>query len=189
MRITGGKFGGRALAAPPDARVRPTSDKVRQAIFNVLTHNDFGSGFSLEDARVADLFAGTGALGIEAISRGARFCLFVDDSVESRALIRRNVEALELSGVTKIWRRDATQLGRMPAGSGGPFDLVFLDPPYRKSLIPAALNSLAEGGWLAPDAVLAIETEEGGARSLPARFRSVDERNYGETMMRFARQA
>lgn len=189
MRITGGEFGGRSLAAPPDARVRPTADKVRQAIFNVLAHNDFGSGFSLGGAGVADLFAGTGALGIEAISRGARFCLFVDDAVESRALIRRNVEALQLTGVTKIWRRDATQLGPMPAGSGGPFDLVFLDPPYRKGLIPGALNSLAEGGWLAARAVLVIETENDGGDSLPARFRSVDERNYGETLVRFARQA
>jgi len=189
MRITGGKLGGRILAAPADARVRPTADKIRQAIFNVLAHNDFGAGFSLEGARVADLFAGTGALGIEAISRGGRFCLFVDDSMESRALIRRNVEALELTGTTKIWRRDATQLGLMPAGSGGPFDLVFLDPPYRKGLVPAALNSLAEGGWLSADAVLVIEIEEDGDANLPARFRSVDERNYGETLVRFARQA
>ncbi|HSC17903.1 MAG TPA: 16S rRNA (guanine(966)-N(2))-methyltransferase RsmD [Rhizomicrobium sp.] len=189
MRITGGEFGGRILAAPPDARVRPTADKVRQAIFNVLAHNDFGAGFSLEGARIADLFAGTGALGIEAISHGGRFCLFVDDSVESRALIRRNVEALELTGVTKIWRRDATQLGPMPAGSGGPFDLVFLDPPYRKDLVAGALNSLAEGGWLAPYAVLVIETEDDGDRSLPVRFKSVDERTYGETLVRFARPA
>ena len=100
MRITGGAFRGRTLAAPPDARVRPTSDKVRQAVFNILMHNDFGIGFALEGARVADLFAGTGALGIEALSHGATFCLFVEDSAESRGLIRTNVEALNLIGVT-----------------------------------------------------------------------------------------
>src|SRR3954452_23633699 len=120
MRITGGALRGRTLFAPEDSRVRPTSDKVRQAIFNVLAHNDFGFGFSLHGARVLDLFAGTGAFGIEAISHGARCCLLVDDSAESRALIRKNVEALQLTGATKIWRRDATQLGPMPQGSGGP---------------------------------------------------------------------
>ena len=122
MRITGGTFRGRALAEPPDSRVRPTSDKVRQAIFNILAHNDFG--FDLEGAKVVDLFAGTGALGLEAISRGAAFGLFVDDNAESRALIRTNVEALALTGATKIWRRDATDLGPMAAGAGGPFGLM-----------------------------------------------------------------
>ncbi len=98
------------LIAPDDARIRPTSDRTRQAIFNILAHKDFGIGFSLDGVAVADLFAGTGALGIEALSRGARFSLFVDDHAESRALIRENVEALGLTGVTKIWRRDATDL-------------------------------------------------------------------------------
>ncbi len=111
MRITGGTLRGRKLVAPEDIRVRPTSDRARQAIFNILSHNDFGIGFALDGARVADMFAGTGALGIEAISHGAAFCLFVDDSAESRALIRENVEALALTGVTKIWRRDATRSG------------------------------------------------------------------------------
>ena len=146
MRITGGTLRGRNLAAPSDMEVRPTSDKVRQAIFNILLHNDFGTGFTLERARVADLFAGTGALGLEALSHGARFCLFVDDSAESRALIRTNVEAFGLTGVTKIWRRDATDMGPLAAGAGGPFDLVFLDPPYRKNLLAPALASLREGG-------------------------------------------
>lgn len=156
MRITGGKFGGRKLAAPGDDRVRPTSDKVRQAIFNILEHQDFG--VTLEGARVADLFAGTGALGLEAISRGAAFCLFVEDAAASRALIHRNIEELGLTGVSKIWRRDATQLGAMAPGAGGPFDLVFLDPPYRKNLVAPALASLSEGGWLAPGALLIVET-------------------------------
>src|SRR5436190_9794224 len=103
MRVTGGSMRGRTLLSPPsDNRVRPTSDRVRQAIFNILLHNDFGAGFSLEGAKVIDLFAGTGALGIEALSHGAAFTLFVDDSAESRGLIRSNVEAFALTGVTKI---------------------------------------------------------------------------------------
>lgn len=186
MRITGGALRGRTLFAPSDARVRPTSDKVRQAIFNILAHNDFGIGFSLDGARVADLFAGTGAMGIEALSHGGRFCLFVDDSAESRALIRQNVEALQLTGVTKIWRRDATDLGPMPVGSGGPFDLVFLDPPYRKDLIAPALESLA-GGWLSAKAVLVAETAEDETFEAPAAFTQMDERTYGDTRVTLLR--
>ncbi|MBV9570274.1 MAG: 16S rRNA (guanine(966)-N(2))-methyltransferase RsmD [Alphaproteobacteria bacterium] len=187
MRITGGIYRGRALAGPADARVRPTSDKVRQAIFNILAHNDFGIGFALDGARVADLFAGTGAMGIEALSHGARYCLFVDDSADSRALIRTNVETLQLTGTTKIWRRDATQLGPMPVGSGGPFDLVFLDPPYRKNLVPAALASLIEGNWLTENALLVAETAEDEEFSAPAGFVSLDARGYGDTRVSFLR--
>jgi 16S rRNA (guanine966-N2)-methyltransferase len=180
VRITGGTLRGRALVPPPDERVRPTSDKVRQAIFNILAHNDFGTGFVLEDARVADLFAGTGALGIEALSHGAKFCLLVDDAAESRALLRRNVEALHLTGATKIWRRDATDLGSLTSGAGGPFDLVFLDPPYHKDLVPRALASLAAGGWLAPNALLVAETADDEALSPPG-YRVLDTRSYGDT--------
>jgi 16S rRNA (guanine966-N2)-methyltransferase len=154
---------------------------VRQAVFNVLAHKDFGLGFSLAGARVLDLFAGTGALGLEAISRGAAFCLFVDDSAESRALIRRNVEAFQLTGATKIWRRDATELGAMPGGSGGSFDLVFLDPPYRKGLLPRALQSLTTGGWLAPNALLVAEVAADEAPLSPGDIRLQDERVYGDT--------
>jgi 16S rRNA (guanine966-N2)-methyltransferase len=185
MRITGGRLRGRQLAAPADARVRPTSDKARQALFNILVHNDFGFGFSLEGARVADLFAGTGALGLEAISHGARYCLFIDDAAESRALIRKNVESLELTGATKIWRRDATQLGAMPVGSGGPFDLVFLDPPYRKNLVAPSLASLAAGNWLVPKALLVVETAEKEQLILPAGFCSLNARIYGDTRVEF----
>ncbi|MBU6299372.1 MAG: 16S rRNA (guanine(966)-N(2))-methyltransferase RsmD [Alphaproteobacteria bacterium] len=185
MRITGGRFGGRSLAAPPDARVRPTSDKVRQAIFNILAHNDFGIGFTLEDAKAADLFAGTGALGIEALSRGAAFCLFVDDSAESRGLIRENVEALSLTGASKIWRRDAAKLGPRAAGAGGPFDLVFLDPPYRKGLIAPALASLRDGDWLAERAVLTAETAEDDPVPSVDGFSVYDERLYGDTRVLF----
>lgn len=185
MRITAGSLGGRSLVPPRDARVRPTADKVRQAIFNILVHNDFGTGFSLEGARVADLFAGTGAMGIEAVSRGAQFCLFVDDSAESRALIRENVEALHLTGTTKIWRRDATNLGPMAAGSGGPFELVVLDPPYHKGLIAPALVCLRDGGWLSKGAVVVSETGEDEVTPPEEGFTVFDERVYGETRVRF----
>jgi 16S rRNA (guanine966-N2)-methyltransferase len=185
MRVTSGSLGGRVLIAPEDARVRPTSDKVRQAVFNILAHNDFGGGFSLADARVADLFAGTGALGIEALSRGASFCLFVDDSAESRGLIRQNVEALGLTGITKIWRRDATDLGPINTGSGGPFDLVFLDPPYREQLIARCLESLHDGEWLAPGAIIVAEMAEEEPIPETAGFRQLDERIYGTTRVLF----
>jgi len=184
MRITGGNLGGRRLEAPADDRVRPTSDRIRQAIFNMLAHKDFGIGFSLDGIAVADLFAGTGALGIEALSRGARFCLLVDDDAESRALVRENVEALGLTGVTKIWRRDATDLGPLGTGAGGPFGLVFLDPPYRKNLIPPALKSLKDGGWLTQNALLMAETSLGEDIAADG-FEILDRRNYGETEIAF----
>ena len=182
MRITGGHLGGRKLATPSDNRVRPTSDKVRQAIFNILRHQDWG--FTLDGARTADLFAGTGALGLEAISQGASFCLFVEDAAESRALIQRNIEALGLTGATKIFRRDATKLGRMAPASGGPFALVFLDPPYHKNLVAPALASLREGGWLAEYALLIVETAEDEPVAAEG-FELLDERTYGETRVTF----
>ncbi|MGZ5923423.1 MAG: 16S rRNA (guanine(966)-N(2))-methyltransferase RsmD [Rhizomicrobium sp.] len=181
MRITGGHFRGRALAEPPDNRVRPTSDKVRQAIFNILAHHNFDGGFTLEGAKVIDVFAGTGALGIEALSRGAAYALFVDDSADSRALIRRNVEALNLTGATKIWRRDATDMGPLGAGAGGPFDLAFLDAPYRKGLTEKALASLTAGGWLSPNAIVIAETAADEKIETPEGFALLDSRNYGET--------
>ncbi|MBN9546826.1 MAG: 16S rRNA (guanine(966)-N(2))-methyltransferase RsmD [Alphaproteobacteria bacterium] len=184
MRVTGGKLGGRRLVAPDDARVRPTSDRTRQAIFNILEHRDFNIGFSVEKAAVADLFAGTGALGIEALSRGARFCLLVDDSAESRALQRENIEALGLTGATKIWRRDATDLGPLGAGAGGPFDLVFLDPPYRKNLVAPTLKSLRDGGWLTERALLVVETSKGEDFDASG-FERLDTRDYGDTEIAF----
>ena len=144
MRIVGGTFKGRSLAGPTGAATRPTSDRVREAIFNILTHGI--DGFTLEGARVLDLFAGTGALGLEAMSRGARICQFVDDSAEARGLIRRNADALGLISQCKIWRRDATKLG--PCAPQPGFDLVFADPPYGKGLGEKALQSLVDGQWL-----------------------------------------
>ncbi len=188
MRITGGRLGGRRLIAPEDTSVRPTSDRTRQAIFNILQHNDFGTGFSLEGAAVLDLFAGTGALGIEALSHGARWCLLVDDSADSRAIQRENVEMLGLTGATRIWRRDACDLGPLGPSAGGPFNLVFLDPPYRKDLIPKALTSLKDGGWLADKARLVAETDTSENFEAPG-FTLLDERDYGETRVRFLTEA
>jgi 16S rRNA (guanine966-N2)-methyltransferase len=165
-------------------RVRPTSDRVREALFNMLAHKDFGIGFALEGAAVADLFAGTGALGLEAISRGARWCLLVDDDADSRALQRDNVEALGLTGVTRIWRRDATALGPLGPAANGPFDLVFLDPPYRKRLADTALASLMEGGWLKPNALVVVETATDETLDAPG-FIRLDTREHGETRLIF----
>jgi 16S rRNA (guanine966-N2)-methyltransferase len=185
VRITGGHFRGRALATPEDDRVRPTADRVRQAVFNILLHNDFAMGFKLGGARVADLFAGTGAMGLEALSHGARFCLFVDSAAESRALLRRNVEAFALTGITKIWRRDATDLGAMSPGAGGPFELVFLDPPYRRNLIAPALASLRDGLWLAQQALVVAEHALDETVAAVERFTPLDTRLYGDTAVDF----
>src|SRR5262249_46764083 len=149
MRIVGGTFRGRPIASPQHEGLRPTADRVRESLFNVLAHGV--EGFSLEGARVIDLFAGPGALRLQALSRGAAYSLFVDIEAEARALIRTNVETFGLTGVTRIFRRDATDLG--PAGTMAPFDIAFLDPPYGKGLGERALASLAQGNWLVPDAV------------------------------------
>jgi 16S rRNA (guanine966-N2)-methyltransferase len=181
VKVSGGKFRGRALLEPKDNRVRPTSDKVRQAIFNILAHNDFGTGFVFDGAKVIDIFAGTGALGIEALSRGARFCLFIDDNAESRALIRSNVEALNLTGMTKIWRRDGTELGPLVGGAGGPFDLAFLDAPYRQGLTQRALASLVQGGWLTKNALVIAEAAADESSPATPGLTCLDHRSYGET--------
>ncbi len=183
MRIVGGKFKGRSIAAPSGQATRPTSDRVREAIFNILAHGI--AGFSLEGARVLDLFAGTGAMGLEALSRGARFCQFVDDSAAARGLIRNNADALGVIGQCKIWRRDATKLG--PCAPQPPFDLVFADPPYNKGLGQKALASLATGGWLAPGAVVVLEEAEKAEVTEVAGLALLDRRVYGDTQVRFYR--
>ncbi|GLK77106.1 DNA methyltransferase [Methylopila jiangsuensis] len=186
MRIVGGKFKGRALKGPAaDSRaIRPTSDRLREAVFNVLAHayDDPADG-----ARVLDLFAGTGALAIEALSRGARYALFVDEGAEARACLRANVEALGLGGVTRVARRDAARLG--PIGTVQPFDLVFCDPPYGRGLGQQALASARAGGWLAPGA-LAV-WEEAADADLPALdgFDTLETRLYGDTKVALLRAA
>src|SRR5260221_2193712 len=152
MRVVGGRLKGRNLASPSSRDIRPPADRPRESVFNILIHPYDNP---IEGARVLDLSAGTGALGIEAVSRGAAFALFVDNGAEARALLRNNVEALALGGVTKVYRRDATNLG--PAHPMEPFSLAFLDPPYGKGLAERALNSLRDGGGLMPGARLAVE--------------------------------
>src|ERR687890_1154639 len=169
MRIVGGRFRGRTLAGPKSNAIRPTSDRLRETIFNVLAH---GYGDPVEGARVIDLFAGTGAMGIEALSRGAAFCLFVDDGAQARGLIRENVEALGVGGATRLFRRDATRMGE--AAPNAPFSVVFCDPPYGKDLAPKALCSCAEGGWLVPNALIIVEEAQGVEVSLPERFEEIE---------------
>jgi 16S rRNA (guanine966-N2)-methyltransferase len=183
MRIVAGKFRGRAIAAPDHEGLRPTSDRVRESVFNILAHGI--ANFELRGARVVDLFAGTGALGLEALSRGAAYCLFVEDSADARALIRTNIEGFGLSGETRLFRRDATDLG--PAGNMEPFGLAFLDPPYAKGLGEKGLAILSEGKWLAPGAICVLEERGGVTVTLPPAFDLLDSRTYGDTEVRFLR--
>ena len=166
MRIVAGKYKGHGLSTPRDESIRPTSDRVRESLFNILEHGV--EGFELEDARVLDLFAGTGALGLEAISHGAKYCLFIENAAAARGIIRTNVEALHLTGITKIWRRDATTLG--PAGKVEAFDLVFADPPYRKSLGEHALIEARDMGWIKPGGIAVIEEHNDAALDILCRW-------------------
>jgi 16S rRNA (guanine966-N2)-methyltransferase len=163
--------------------VRPTSDRVREAVFNILAHGV--PDFSLQGAKVMDLFAGTGALGLEAVSRGASYCLFVEQDADARGLIRRNVEAFGLSGVTRIFRRDATDLG--PANSRDAFNLVFADPPYGRGLGEKALAAATEGGWLTSNAIAVLEEAASSTVAMPSGFDELDRRTWGDTQVVFAR--
>ena len=178
MRIVGGRLRGRVLAAPKSNAIRPTADRLREALFNVLVH---AYDDPISDARVLDLFAGTGALGLEAISRGAAFALFVDDGSEARALIRENVAALGLGGVTRVFRRDATKLGA--AHPIEPFSLAFLDPPYGLELAPKALASARAGGWLAGDALVVVEAAVMAGFAAFEGFDELERRCYDDTML------
>jgi 16S rRNA (guanine966-N2)-methyltransferase len=182
LRIVGGKHRGRSLLGPKSDAIRPTSDRLRESLFNVLAH---GYGDACSGARVLDLFAGTGALGIEALSRGALYAAFVDQSAEARGLIRGNVDALGLSGVTGLLKRDATKLG--PLASFEPFTLVFCDPPYRKGLGELALTSASQGGWLAPGALVVLEEAADAAVALPPGLALEERREAGDTQLLFAR--
>jgi 16S rRNA (guanine966-N2)-methyltransferase len=176
MRVVGGNFRGRTIAAPKTQSIRPTADRLRESLFNILTH---AYGDPVSGARVLDLFAGTGALGIEAMSRGAAFTLFVDEGAEARALLRENVASFGLGGTSKVFRRDATKLG--PAYPVEPFSLVFLDPPYGKKLAENALASARDGAWLVPDALVVVEEAVKSAFAVPEGFAELERRRYDDT--------
>jgi len=180
MRIIAGDLRGRRIAAPKGRVSRPTADRVREALFNLLAHRE---GFSFEGARVIDLFAGSGALGFEALSRGAAFALFVETDAGARGAIRQTVDELNLFGATRIHRRDALALGSKPAGLGAPFTLAFLDPPYRKGLAPPALAALAAGGWLAPGAAAVVESAADEPETHAPGFDAGPPRLYGDTRL------
>lgn len=182
MRVVGGRLRSRPIAGPKTDAVRPTADRLREALFNILAH---GYGDPVTAARVLDLFAGTGALGIEAISRGAAYALFVDEGVEARALLRSNTETLGLGGVTRIFRRDATRLG--PAHPLEPFSLVFIDPPYGKGLAQKALEAARGGGWLRPEALIVVEEAAEAGFTAPEGFDELERRAYDDTEFVFLR--
>lgn len=182
VRIVGGEFRGRALAAPKTQAIRPTTDRSRESLFNILSHS---YPEALDGTRVLDLFAGTGAVGIEALSRGARSAVFVESGVEGRGVIQKNIENFGLQGRTRLFRRDATKLGA--SGTMGAFDLVFADPPYGKGLGDMALASAARGGWIAQGALVVLE-EEISAQPDPGQgFQLLDSRAFGDTIMRLFR--
>lgn len=183
MRIVAGKFRGKALLSPSDDSIRPTSDRARESVFNILASR---IGVHLDGLKVLDLFAGTGALGLEALSRGASGAVFVDNGAESRGIIRDHIEAFGIAGIAKLLRRDATALG--PAGTMGPFDLVFLDPPYAKGLGEQALASLRDGRWLAKDAIIVLEESAEVELALPEGFTIDDRREYGAAAVHFIRE-
>lgn len=180
MRVVGGKHRGQHLIAPAGRSTRPTSDRVRESIFNILAHRA-----SIEGSRILDLFAGSGALGLEALSRGARFCLFVENDAEARAVVRRNAGALGVTGMCKVWRRDATQLGSCTPQA--PFDLAFIDPPYGKGLGSAAVASLLKGQWLVQNAMIVLEESTRSVLAVPPQLELIDSREYGDTKVIFCK--
>lgn len=185
MRIVSGDFRGKALVTPAGGNTRPTSDRARQAIFNILEHAPWSEG--VRDRRVIDLFAGSGALGFEALSRGASFCLFVETDEAARGAIRENVDAMGLFGRTRVHRRSATDLGVRPGADGPAFDLAFLDPPYAKGLGEEALARLAAGGWLAEGAIVVFERGSSEPPFETPGYEVLDARDYGAARVHFLR--
>lgn len=182
MRIVGGLYKGRSLSAPKGKTTRPTSDRAREAIFNVLAHAEWAP--DMLGARVLDLFAGTGGLGLEAVSRGAAYCLFVDSDPAARAAIHDNIQALKLFSQTGLHRKDATAMGSRPAAFGEPFDLVFLDPPYATGLGEKALGKLLAGNWVSEDAVAVLEVGIDEKPVTPG-WNCATEREYGAAKILF----
>ncbi|MFN4184232.1 MAG: 16S rRNA (guanine(966)-N(2))-methyltransferase RsmD [Hyphomonas sp.] len=186
MRIIAGQHKGRPLSAPRGMTTRPTSDRTRESLFNILAHAAWAP--PLEGARVVDLFAGSGALGLEAMSRGAAFCLFVETDHGARGAIRDNIEALGLFGNTRLHRRSATDLGDKPAGVGAPFTLAFLDPPYHKGLVQPALDGLISGGWLSDGAIAMVETGSDEMLMFTG-WTVIDTRDFGAARVQFLKRA
>lgn len=185
MRIIAGDWRGRSLTSvgkgDPRAHLRPTTDRVRESLFNMLGGGRFGEPF--EGARVLDLFAGTGALGLEALSRGAETCTFVDDGRKAQSLLRDNIRLLGCGDRARLIARDATRLPPAEAAC----DLVFLDPPYGKDLGARALSAARAGGWIAPEAL--IVWEESAPQPAPEGFALLDTRRYGDTHVTVLRAA
>jgi 16S rRNA (guanine966-N2)-methyltransferase len=184
MRIVGGRLRGRALAGPKSPAIRPTADRLREALFNILQH---AYGDPVTNGRVLDLFAGTGALGLEALSRGAHFALLIDDAAQARALLRDNVTALGLGGTARIFRRDATALGEVHPLE--PFGLAFLDPPYGQGLAARALTSARAGKWLLPEALAVVEEAAQAGFAPPEGYEELERRRYDDTEFVFLRVA
>lgn len=185
MRIVSGSLKGRAITAPEGQNTRPTSDRARQAVFNVLEHAAWAE--PLSGARVIDLYAGSGALGFEAISRGAAFALFVEIDEEARGAIRENADAWGLMGRTRVHRRSATDLGVRPGSAGEAFDIAFLDPPYRKGLGEQTLARLLEGNWLKPGATVVFERGSDEPEIETPGYERLDARDYGAARVLFLR--
>jgi 16S rRNA (guanine966-N2)-methyltransferase len=182
MRVVGGRLRSREIAAPKSSAIRPTADRLRESLFNILIH---GYGDPVSGARVLDLFAGTGALGIEALSRGADYVLFVDEGAEARALLRENTQTLGLAGVTRIFRRDATELG--PCYPVEPFTLAFLDPPYGKGLAEKSLAAARDGKWLVPGSIAVVEEAKDAGFKMPDGYEELERRAYDDTAFVFLR--
>lgn len=187
MRIVAGQFRGRAIVAPEGQGTRPTSDRARQAVFNVIEHASWGR--SLDGARVVDLFAGSGALGFEALSRGAAFALFVETDDGARGAIRDNMEAFGLFGACRVHRRSAVDLGVRPGSAGEAFDIAFLDPPYGQGLGEQALARLLEGNWLIPGALVILERGSDEPEIDTPGYERLDARDYGAARVLFLRVA
>jgi len=188
MRIVAGSLKGRAIVAPEGQGTRPTSDRARQAIFNVLEHAAWAEDV-LDGARVIDLYAGSGALGYEAISRGGAFCLFVETDDGARGAIRENMDAYGLFGRTRVHRRSAIDLGPRPGSTGEAFTLAFLDPPYGKGLGEQTLQKLLEGNWLAPEAVVVYERGSDEPEIDTPGYERMDARDYGAARVLFLKVA
>jgi 16S rRNA (guanine966-N2)-methyltransferase len=185
MRIVSGAYRGRALVAPKGHSIRPTADRTRQALFNVLEHASWSRG--LRGLRVLDLCAGSGALGLEALSRGALSCVSVDLDGEARAVIGRNAEVLGVADHLTVRRADVTRLGPRP--DPAPFDLAFLDAPYGQAMSEPTLAELARHGWLHPDAIVVVERGVGEAPLAAPGYERLDIRDWGAARIHFLRPA